>query len=47
MFFVKWESSLNSTEMNCRRPIDNDILQCYGLCVVLRTIWRVKDHVAC
>ena len=47
MFRVKWESSLNSTEMKCRRWIDSDILQCYGLCTVLRTMCRVKDHVPC
>ena len=47
MFCMKWESSLNSIEMNCRRRIDNDILQCYGLCAVLRTMWRVKDNVLC
>jgi len=46
VFYVKWESSLNSTETNCRRRIDNTFLQCYGLCAVLRTMWHVKDHVA-
>jgi len=47
VFCVKGESSLYSTEMNCRRRIDNDILQCYRLWAVLRIMWRVKDHVAC